>query len=68
MLSLGFFITPALLGGGQVIMISTLIEQQVREFLDWPFAAALSTVLLAATLLVYAALGRLTGGADLARR
>ena len=67
-LSLGFFITPALLGGGQVIMMAMLIEQQVREFLDWPFAAALSTVLLAATLLVYAALGRLTGGADLAGR
>ena len=53
-LSLGFFITPALLGGGRVIMIAVLIEQQVRETLNWPFAAALSAVLLAATLLVYA--------------
>ena len=47
-LSLGFFITPALLGGGRVIMIAVLIEQQVRETLNWPFAAALSAVLLAA--------------------
>ena len=61
-ISLGFFITPALLGGGRVIMIATLIEQQVREFLDWPFAAALATVLLTVTLVIYAALGRLTGG------
>jgi ABC-type spermidine/putrescine transport system permease subunit I len=53
-LSLGFFITPALLGGGRVIMISVLIEQQVRETLNWPFAAALSAVLLTATLAVYA--------------
>ncbi|MEO7157956.1 MAG: ABC transporter permease [Vicinamibacterales bacterium] len=53
-LSLGFFITPALLGGGRVIMIAVLIEQQVRETLNWPFAAALSAVLLTATLLVYA--------------
>jgi hypothetical protein len=30
-----------------------LIEQQVREALNWPFAAALSAVLLAATLAVY---------------
>jgi ABC-type spermidine/putrescine transport system permease subunit I len=53
-LSLGFFITPALLGGGRVMMIAVLIEQQVRETLNWQFAAALSFVLLAATLAVYA--------------
>ncbi|MDO9499156.1 ABC transporter permease [Falsiroseomonas sp.] len=61
-ITLGFFITPALLGGGQVMMIAMLIEQQVREFLDWNFAAALATVLLAATLVIYAALAKLTGG------
>ncbi len=53
-LALGFFITPALLGGGRVIMIAVLIEQQVRETLNWPFAAAMSAVLLTATLAVYA--------------
>ncbi len=61
-ITLGFFITPALLGGGRVMMIAMLIEQQVREFLNWEFAAALATVLLVVTLAVYAALGRLTGG------
>jgi ABC-type spermidine/putrescine transport system permease subunit I len=58
-LSLGFFITPALLGGGRVIMIAVLIEQQVREFLNWGFAAALSIVLLAVVLAVYVLLNRL---------
>jgi ABC-type spermidine/putrescine transport system permease subunit I len=58
-LSIGFFITPALLGGGRVIMIAVLIETQVRQFLNWGFAAALSAVLLAATLLVYLVLRRL---------
>jgi ABC-type spermidine/putrescine transport system permease subunit I len=58
-LSLGFYITPALLGGGRVLMIAVLIEKQVREFLDWGFAAALSAVLLAAALAVYAAFRRL---------
>jgi ABC-type spermidine/putrescine transport system permease subunit I len=58
-ISLGFFITPALLGGGRVMMIGVLIEQQIRQFLDWPFAAALSAILLAAALLVHLALGRL---------
>jgi ABC-type spermidine/putrescine transport system permease subunit I len=55
-LSIGFFITPALLGGGKVPMIAVLIEQQVHTFLNWGFAAALSAVLLTATLLVYALL------------
>jgi ABC-type spermidine/putrescine transport system permease subunit I len=59
-LSLGFFITPALLGGGRVMMIAVLIEQQVRETLNWPFAAALSFVLLAFTFAVYALAQRLT--------
>ena len=61
-LAIGFFVTPALMGGPGDVMIAMLIEQQVREFLDWPFAAALATVLLVATLVIYAALGRLTGG------
>ena len=52
-LSLGFFITPAILGGGKVMMIAVLIEQQVRGLSNWPFAAALSAVLLAAALAMY---------------
>ena len=53
-LSLGFFITPALLGGGKVMMVAVLIEQEIRQTLNWPFAAALSAVLLILTLGVYA--------------
>lgn len=55
-LSVGFFITPAILGGGRVIMIAVLIERQVHEFSNWGFAAALSVVLLAAALAAYGAL------------
>jgi ABC-type spermidine/putrescine transport system permease subunit I len=52
-LSLGFYITPALLGGGKVMMLAVLIEQEVRQTLNWPFASALSAVLLVSTLGVY---------------
>jgi len=52
-LSLGFFITPALLGGGKVMMIAPLIQQQVGDLLDWNFAAALSALLLATTVAIY---------------
>ena len=45
-MSLGFYITPALLGGPRTLMIATLISQQATELLNWPFAGAISTVLL----------------------
>jgi len=50
-LALGFYITPALVGGPGSMMMATLIGQQTIVLLDWPFAAALSTVLLSMTLL-----------------
>lgn len=52
-LSMGFYITPVLLGGGRVTMIAVLIEQQVTEFLAWDFAGALSMALLTFTLVIY---------------
>ncbi|WP_240989623.1 ABC transporter permease [Salipiger mangrovisoli] len=51
-LSLGFYITPALLGGGRVMMISEYITYQIQEFLNWGLGAALSVALLVATAIV----------------
>jgi ABC-type spermidine/putrescine transport system permease subunit I len=51
-MGLGFFITPALLGGGRVTLLAMLIEAHVHQALDWEVASALSVVLLAATVLV----------------
>jgi putative spermidine/putrescine transport system permease protein len=45
--ALGFYITPALLGGGRTIMIAEYINLQVVETLNWGLGAALATVLLA---------------------
>jgi mannopine transport system permease protein len=49
-LSLGFYVTPALVGGPQNLTIATLIGQQTTDLLNWPFAGALAGLLLAATL------------------
>jgi putative spermidine/putrescine transport system permease protein len=49
-LALGFYITPALLGGLKDQMISQLIVQQIQQRLDWGFGSAMSVLLVAITL------------------
>jgi putative spermidine/putrescine transport system permease protein len=51
-LALGFYITPALLGGLRDQMISQLIVQQVQQRLDWGFGAAMSVLLMVITLVI----------------
>lgn len=48
-MSIGFFVTPVLLGGGKVNMIAQRIEQSVSLFPTWGPAAALAVVLLVLT-------------------
>jgi len=48
-LALGFYITPALLGGLRDQMISQLIVQQVQQALDWGSASAMAVLLMAIT-------------------
>ena len=50
--ALGYYITPALLGGPRNTMIGELIVQQVQTVLRYGFAAALATMLLIATLVL----------------
>jgi len=58
LLSLGFFVTPALLGGPSDTTIPMLIDSFVNERLDWPLAAAASMILLAMALAVIGLAGR----------
>jgi len=60
-MALGFFITPALLGGRKEQMISNLIEIQVIDLLNWPFASAMSTILLIVTLIIFFIYNRFLG-------
>jgi ABC-type spermidine/putrescine transport system permease subunit I len=66
LLSLGFFVTPALLGGPSDTTIPMLIDSFVNERLDWPLAAAASMTLLAMTLAVIGLAGRFVPVAALA--
>jgi ABC-type spermidine/putrescine transport system permease subunit I len=50
---LGFYITPAMLGGTREMMVSNLIAFNVKEVLNWSLAFSLSTSLLASTLILY---------------
>lgn len=51
-ITLGFYVTPALLGGGKVQMISMRIESDVSMYANWGAASSLGVVLLIATLLM----------------
>lgn len=59
-LGLGFYITPALLGGPRATMLSTLAQQQVLQQLNWGRGGAMGVILLVSTLLLLAVAARFT--------
>ena len=64
-LCLGFYVTPAVLGGGRVPMISNLLDTLINQIPRWEQASAISTILLIVTLLIFAAYRRLDRKASL---
>jgi putative spermidine/putrescine transport system permease protein len=55
---LGYYITPALLGGPGDTMVAQLIEMQVAEFGRWGIAGALAVILLLGTSVTFALVQR----------
>ena len=53
--TLGFFVTPAILGGGNVTVVSMRIEKNISSFSNWGAASSLGVVLLAMVAIVLAA-------------
>jgi ABC-type spermidine/putrescine transport system permease subunit I len=53
-LSLGFYITPAVLGGGRVPLIANMMDLLINRFARWEVAAVVSVVLMVVTLSLYA--------------
>jgi putative spermidine/putrescine transport system permease protein len=60
-MSLGYFVTPALLGGTANMMLAELIAQFVQSLVNWGMGAAAAFVLLVITLGLYALQLRLFG-------
>lgn len=58
-LSLGFYITPAILGGGRTLMIAMLMERNVNLFFEWGAASSLAIVFVALVLSLFFLLNRI---------
>ena len=65
-LALGYYITPALVGGGGDQMLSYFVAKYTTETGNWGLAAALGAMLLVTTLALYAVSQRLSGTRRLA--
>lgn len=61
-LAVGYYITPAMLGGPDDQLVSYYIANHVNTTLNWGLACALATGLLVGVMCVYAIFSRLTGG------
>ena len=60
-LAIGYYITPALVGGQDGLLISNLIAYHIQKSLNWSLGAALGTMLLVVVLLLYWVYNKLIG-------
>jgi putative spermidine/putrescine transport system permease protein len=65
-LTAGSFVTPAILGGTNAVMLGNLIEQQIFVVYDWPFGATIAAMLVGVVLAVNALSSRLLRSRHLA--
>jgi len=59
--ALGYYVTPALVGGADDQMISYFIAFYASKTINWGMAAAMALILLATTMLLYGVYQRLIG-------
>ena len=63
--SMGLFFIADILGGNKVVLVGNLIQEQLMKAHNWPFAAALSVVLLVLTTVIIWLYRKLSGVKDL---
>jgi len=57
-LTLGFFVTPSILGGGKTLMIAEYVSVQILQTVRWGVGSMLAMVLLVLVFLVFAVMSR----------
>jgi len=60
-LAIGYYITPALVGGASGTLISNQIAFHMKQTLDWSFASAMGLMLLSGVLVIYWIYNKLVG-------
>ncbi|MDO5657027.1 MAG: ABC transporter permease [Paracoccus sp. (in: a-proteobacteria)] len=60
-LAIGYYITPALVGGASGQLFSNMIEMHMNRLLNWSMGAALASILLAVVLVLYWVYDRMVG-------
>lgn len=65
-MSLGYFVTPALLGGTSNMMLAEMIAQMIQSLLNWGLGSAAAFILLVFTMALYAVQLRFVGAKRLA--
>ena len=63
-LSMGFYIIPALLGGRKDMMFANLVDFYTREVLNWPVASAVAVLLMLAAAVVAILLAKVQSGSS----
>ena len=63
--SMGLFFIADILGGNKIVLLGNVIQEQLMKVHDWPFAAALSVILMAMTSILILLYRRITGAKEM---
>ena len=63
--SMGLFFIADILGGNKIVLLGSVIQEQLMKVHDWPFAAALSVVMMAMTSILIILYRRMTGAKEM---
>ena len=63
--SMGLFFIADILGGNKIVLLGNVIQEQLMKVHDWPFAAALSVILMAMTSVLILVYRRVSGSKEM---